>query len=119
IIFLICLSIGFYTILKNSEHRHTVINSMIITFILFIVLTVFVYIKPEWVNLNWGSTLVAALVILILSYLIPRLFGFKEKSGYYKILSIFSIFLFIIFVLYDTKLLLQKSKDCIFPNYPK
>jgi len=119
LLFILSLSINFYTILRYGKHKDTIVNTSIIVLVLFTCLTLIAHIKPEWVNLNLGSTLLIALFTGILVQLIPLFSGKPLNKFYKKILSGMFVFIFIMLILYDTKILRIKAASCTFPNYPK
>lgn len=118
LLFIITLSISMYGTLRYSRYTNVASNSAIIVTILFTILTIIAWIKPEWIGLNWGMFLSTALLIGILAWIIPLIVGINY-SVYYKILSAIFIVIFSTLILYDTKILKIKAENCVFPDYPK
>ncbi len=117
--FLISISMSLYTIWRYSEYRGTLTSTLIITFLLVAGLTIIAYAKPEWVKLSWGTALTGALLAGILAWLVPMLFtNPKKMTNYYKGLSAIFVFIFMMLILYDTKLLRIKAQQCTVPDYP-
>jgi FtsH-binding integral membrane protein len=120
LLFIISISVPLYTIWKYSSYSGIVTSSLIMTLILVAGLSIIAYTKPEWIKLSWGSTLTVILLVSIMAWLIPLFFekGIDMK-GYYKILSAIFVVIFMMLILYDTKLLKQKALLCTIPDYPK
>jgi len=120
LIFVIGLSVIFYNIWRYSVYRDVLNSTLIIVAILVIGLTAIVNYKPEWVKLSWGNALMIALLVGIFAWVIPLFFrGTTKMTNYYKMLSAIFVFIFMMLILYDTKLLRVKAETCSFPNYPK
>jgi FtsH-binding integral membrane protein len=115
--FIIAISISVYTIWRQTEYRHIVSSTLIITLLLTVGLIAVVHINPDWVKLSWGSTLTLALLVGLFAWIIPMLFF--NIANYYKLLSAVFVFIFMMLILYDTKLLRVKATECTIPNYPK
>jgi len=118
--FILSFSISVYTIWRYSEYRGIFTNSLIITFLLTAGLTIVAYVKPDWIKLSWGSVLTIALLIGLLAWIVPIFFAnVNEMRNYYKFLSAIFIFIFMMLILYDTKMLRIKAEQCTVPDYPK
>jgi len=119
IVFLLAMSVSLYVIWRYSSYRGILVSTLIIVFLLVAGLTAIAYIKPEWIKLSWGSTLTVALLAGVLAWIIPMFFGSgKDMSNYYKLLSAAFVFIFMMLILYDTKLLRIKAQQCTVPDYP-
>ncbi len=117
--FIISLSVSLYVIWRYSRYRGTLTSTLAIVFLLVAGLTIIAHLRPEWVNLGWGSTLTVALFAGILAWLIPMLFDTgRDMTNYYKGLSAIFVFIFMILILYDTKMLRVKARNCVVPDYP-
>ena len=119
LVFILSLSVSVYVIWRHSEYRGIFTSTVVITFLLVAGLTALAYLRPELINLSWGSTLTVALLAGILAWIIPMLFSdIAEMTNYYKFLSGIFVFIFMMLILYDTKLLRVKAEHCIVPDYP-
>jgi FtsH-binding integral membrane protein len=119
IVFLLAMSVSLYVIWRYSTYSGTLTSTLIIVFLLVAGLTSIAYIKPDLVQLSWGSTLIVALVAGILAWIVPMFFGdTRNMTNYYKILSAVFVFIFMMLILYDTKLLRVKAQQCTIPDYP-
>ena len=119
IVFLLAMSVSLYVIWRYSTYSGTLTSTLIIVFLLVAWLTSIAYIKPDLVQLSWGSTLIVALVAGILAWIVPMFFGdTRNMTNYYKILSAVFVFIFMMLILYDTKLLRVKAQQCTIPDYP-
>ena len=100
--------------LKNSNLFSQV---KLITAIVLTILTLFTFWKPELVSLSWGSTLLIILLGLILVQVIGFIFPSFYTSYTSYIVSYISLILFSFFMLWDTKLLIIKAKQCVKADY--
>ena len=89
----------------------------LMTITVMTILTLVTFWKPHLVSLSWGSTLLILLVGLILI----RLFGILLPQIYTSqvdyIVSYVSLVLFSFFMLWDTKFLMVKAKQCVNADY--
>lgn len=117
--FIIALSVSLYGVWRYSTYRGALTNTMLIVLLLVSGLTAVAYIKPDWIQLSWGSTLTIVLMSGILAWVVPLIFGNNVgMSTYCKLLSAGFVVLFSMLILYDTKLLRVKAEQCTYPNYP-
>lgn len=120
LVFLIAMSTFVYTIWRYTKYRGTLNTTIIATVLIFSLMTLIVFIKPDLVKLSWGSTLTILLLGVLLAWIIPMFFSWgKDMTTYYRFLAAFLIVIFSFLVLYDTKLLKERSKTCILPDYPR
>ena len=120
ITFIIAISVSIYKIWRVSEYRGVLTNTLIITLLLTIGLISVSHTRPDWVQLSWGSILTVALLAGLFAWIIPMIFAdITKMTIYYKFLSAIFVFIFMMFILYDTKLLRINAMNCIVPNYPK
>ena len=89
----------------------------LITALVMTILTVFTFWKPDLVSLGWGSTLFTILLGLILVRVIGFIFPSFYTSYTSYIVSYISLILFSFFMLWDTKLLIVKAKQCVNADY--
>lgn len=119
IVFLLAMSVSLYVIWRYSTLSGTLTSTLVIVFLMVAGLTMVAHAKPEWINLGWGSALTVALFAGILAWIVPMFFNKPQKmTKYYKVLSAVFVFIFMMLVLYDTKLLRVKAERCVIPDYP-
>lgn len=121
VIFILSLSVSMYVIWRYSTARGIFTSTLLITILLVAGLSLLAHLRPNLISLNWGTGLTVALLAGILAWVIPLLFGAK-MSNYYKFLSAGFVVIFMLLILYDTKLLRVKAALCAqtgIPDYPK
>ncbi len=117
--FIVSLSVSVYVIWRHSQYRGIFTSTVIIVLLLVAGLTTLARLRPDLIQLSWGSTLTVALLAGIFAWIIPMLF--TDSTGltnYYKFLSGVFVFIFMMLILYDTKMLRVKAEHCIVPDYP-
>lgn len=118
--FIVAISTSVYVIWRYSTYKGTLTSSLLIVLLLVAGLTVVAHVNPDWIQLGWGSTLTMALLAGILAWVVPLFLGKSQNlTAYYKVLSALFVFIFMVLILYDTKLLRVKAEQCTIPNYPK
>ena len=90
-------------------------QAKVITFGIMLSLTLLTFVFPNKIKLTWGATLVTLLLGLIIVQLVGLLYPFSSQSHYY--IAYFSLLLFSFFMLYDTKKLMVKAKNCVKADY--
>lgn len=117
--FIVTISISVYSIWRYTEYRGTLTSTLVIVVLLVSAMTAIAFIKPDWVKLSWGSALSVALLAGILAWVVPLFFSCaRNMTDYYKGLSAIFVFVFMMLILYDTKLLRVKAEMCTVPDYP-
>jgi len=100
-------------IMKPSLIGNNVVYSVIISFVLFIVLSFLANTFSDKISLGWEKYLIMALIglilVMIVSFFIPR------NQNFIYTISYITIGLFALFVMVDTKRIL--SVDCVDPDY--
>lgn len=120
VVFLLAISVSVYFIWRYTQYKGILESTLAMVFCIFVGLSLMVYFKPDWVQLSWGPALTWALFIGLLAWVIPMFFtNVNETSKYHRLLSGIFVFVFCLFILYDTKLLQEKAKSCVYPDYPK
>jgi len=89
----------------------------LITIAVMTILTLFTFWKPHLISISWGSTLLVLLIGLILIRLLGIAFPKLYTSQVDYILSYVSLVLFSFFMLWDTKFLMVKAKQCVNADY--
>lgn len=123
IIFLASIAYTLTPLVKILNRDKTLVKTLLSTFITLMLLSLFVYKYPEYVNLNMHSTLMVLLFSGIIVQLVNLIFNTQYSSTLNLILSYGFIVLFSLFILYDTKMLKIKAALChakgLSPNYPR
>ncbi len=102
-----------YPLAKYAPRIFT--ESKLITFVIMTILTAATFMFPQYIKLSWASALMTALLGLIVMRLIGMFIPFSSTMHYW--LSYIGLLLFSIFMLYDTKKLIVKAKQCIKADY--
>lgn len=110
--------ITLWPIYRITKATNTFQSTLATTFSLVAILTGIAFYNPNIISLKMGPILLVALISGILLSIFTRLLA-KRKTfwtmDYY--LSYAFIFLFSLFVLYDTKKLQLNAKKCVIPDY--
>ena len=123
--------LGFMIFPLMSISSNTVIfESLVLTMAIFVVMTLFSFFLYKYYKLSdsflrkMGLGLFITLITIILVEIFFILSGYPRQI--HRMISYFVIFLFIIFLLYDTTSMINRSKKCVenpksihYPNYPK
>lgn len=120
--FVLLLGLIFYPMYSSIPDKKIVISAIITTLSLVLVLSAFAYAKPEYISLSWGPVLLMLLIGVIIFELITLIImGFTKSynSMLLRGISYFVIFLFMGFILYDTKRLQINAKACVKADYIK
>lgn len=96
-------------LLSKSENTFKSVMLTLIGILVFFSLVAFI--KPEWISLSWGPVLLFMLIGVIIALLVHIIIN-KGKKRVPKALSFFIIGLFILFVMYDTKMIQVHAKNC-------
>ena len=110
--------ISMWPIYKITKATNTFQSTLATTFSLVSILTAIAFYNPNMISLKMGPILLVGLISGILLSIFTRLLA-KRKTflsvDYY--LSYIFVFLFSLFVLYDTKKLQMNAKKCVVPDY--
>lgn len=103
-----------------KSNKGVVTSAMITTLSIVVILSIIAYIKPEWISLSLGPVLLIGLIGVIIFELL-LLFVFRNQLSknpwIFRASSYFVIFLFMGFILYDTKRLQINAKECVKADY--
>ena len=119
LVFVLILGLIFYPLYLTSD-KGVVASAMFTTLCITVFLSVLAYLRPEWISLSLGPILLlglVAVIILELTLLIVFRNQLGEKSHIFRAISYFVIFLFMGFILYDTKRLQMNAKSCVKADY--
>ena len=120
--FVIFIGLIFYPMYSSIPDKKIIISALITTLSLVLVLSAFAYAKPEYISLSWGPVLLFLLIGVIIFELITLIImGYTNSynSMLLRGISYFVIFLFMGFILYDTKRLQINAKECVKADYIK
>ena len=107
------LSIVFYPSYYISRETNLFYSTLLTVGAMMSILTIIAFWKPEWISLSWGPVLVVALISAIVLHVLLLLSGQSwEKGGIAKWLAWGLVFLFSLFILYDTKRMQVLAKEC-------
>ena len=115
LIFILGAGFIFHPLYIVSRYTKTFISALLTVAILVVLITFFVFLKPELVSLKMGPVLFWLLLIGIVMEIVSR-FIIKDKEKKvtsYKLFSYFFIVLFTGYLLYDTRKLQENAKTCI------
>lgn len=115
LLLMITYAVLFFPLYKFKSGRNMV-SSMITTSLLLVVLSIIAFLKPELISLRLGPIL----FILLLGGIFFQLFTYFQKdktTTLYKGLNYFFIILFMVYILYDTKMLQLRANKCKNPDY--
>jgi len=119
LIFVLILGYIFYPMYIKSN-KGVVTSAMITTLSIVVILSIIAYVKPEWISLSMGPVLLIGLIGVIIFELL-LLFVFQNQLSknpwIFRASSYFVIFLFMGFILYDTKRLQINAKECVKADY--
>jgi len=93
--------------------NHLINSAFITTLVLVLALTAFAFFKPELIKLSWGPVLFFMLLGVIVLELLVLLFKGSKPTLMHKIISYLVICIFIGYLLYDTKMLQIRAKNCV------
>lgn len=118
--FIVFLALLLYPVYKELNQRkdNLLRNSLIITGITFVILSLIAFLRPQWFNPKYMWILVLALLIMIIVQLIVFFLIQNKTKTSRVIISGIILVIFFGFVLFDTRVLLDQSKSCTIPNYP-
>ena len=120
LIFVLGLSFIFYPMFHSFSDKTVIISAAFTTILLTIGLSVIAYVKPEWINLSIGPVLLLLLIggiVMELSLLIIYRKDYSNISNLFRFMSYFFIAVFMGYILYDTKMLQIRAKQCIKADY--
>ena len=125
LLFLVLISTGVYPYFKSEETKDIVENALLITGTIFVTMSSIAYSMPNFFEKSYNfmsSTLFVGLLVIILVELFNLLFNKDNDSllKTFRFTSYIVIFLFTLFVSYDTHRMIILKKMCTsLPNYPK
>lgn len=125
LLFLVLISTGVYPYFKSEETKDIVENALLITGSIFVIMSSIAYAIPKFFENSYNfmsTTLLVGLLVIIIVELFNLLFNRDPNSllKTFRFTSYIVIFLFTLFVSYDTHRMVMLKKMCTsLPNYPK
>lgn len=122
LVFILLIGLMFYPMYSSITDKKIIISAMMTTLGLVLVLSAIAYKKPEYISLSWGPILLFLLLgIIIFEVITLIIMGFTKtyNSMLLRGISYAVIFIFMGFILYDTKRLQLNAKSCVKADYIK
>jgi FtsH-binding integral membrane protein len=116
LLLMVSYAVLFFPVYKH-ENGKNMVSSMITTSILLLILSIIAFLKPELISLKIGPILFILLVAGIIFQIATYFCQNNKTTLLYKALSYFFIVLFMLYILYDTKMLLIRANNCKNPDY--
>ena len=111
-LFLMTISISLYPVYLLGKKKNINLPILITISSLFLGLSICAFYFPQMISPNWGSIIFFSLIGLIFFRLGVILTGCSTNSPIYKYTSYFAIILFCVFILYDTKFMVLRARNC-------
>jgi len=124
-LFLFLISIGIYPLFKSIETKDVVEDSILTTGTIFVTMSAIAYSMPSFFGKTYNfmtTSMIVSLFVIIIVELVNILFNRDPNSllRTFRFTSYILIFLFTLFVSYDTHQIISLKKMCTrLPNYPK
>lgn len=113
LIFALLLGIIAYPSYMKSKKENTTVSVMFSLIAILLFFTGIAFIKPEWISLSWGPTLIFILIGMIIAQVVFMIMNRNNPAVKRpKIFAYILIVLFIFFLLYDTKKIQVNAKNC-------
>jgi len=120
LVLILGLGLMFYPMYNSFTDKSVVLSAMLTTIMLTIGLSLVAYLKPELISFSLGpilSMLLLGVIIMELSLLVIYRNNYAKIKNIFRYTSYFVIFLFMGFILYDTKMLQIRAKKCVKADY--
>ena len=120
LVFVLGLSFIFYPMFHSFTDKTVIISAAFTTILLTIGLSIIAYVKPDWINLSVGPILFVLLlggIIMEITLLIIYRKDYKKINNLFRFMCYFFIAVFMGYILYDTKMLQIRAKQCVKADY--
>ena len=120
LLFILGIGTLVYPLYNSFNDKKIVLSAALTTILLTLVLSIIAFVKPEWISLSMGPILfflLLAIIIMEITMLIVYRNNYKNVRNIFRATSYFVIFLFMGFILYDTKMLQIRAKECVNADY--
>ena len=115
IIWIVFSGIMLYPMYVNNKSVFA--HAGITTGALLLVLSLIAFMKPDIIKDSWGVYLFMALLGLLIGRVVEIFTSIEHNSTYSKVLSYASIFIFSLYVMFDTKNIIVNADNCVNPDY--
>ena len=124
LMFVILISITFYPMFHSFKNKEIMVTTMLTTILLTVTLSMIAYWKPKMISFSLGPILFMLLlagIIFEISFLLMfgSQYGRGNKRNLFRIMSYLFIIIFMGYILYDTKMLQIRAKECVTADYIK
>ena len=122
--FVALLSVVFYPFFHSFKNKAIVVSTALTTILLTLFLSAIAYWKPDIISFSLGPILFMLLlagIIFEISFLIIYRYeyGHGKKRNLFRFMSYLFIAIFMGYILYDTKMLQIRAKECVVADYIK
>lgn len=108
--FVLAMSIILSPLFHMASYQGVLQSSLFTVIALFLVLSIFSFWKPDWIQLKWAPFLFIGLVALLLMRL--SFWIWTPSLGTYRMAAYIGILIFSAYVLYDTKRMMLRAQQC-------
>ena len=117
-LFIFLIGLLFYPLfIIYSKYKNHMMNTILTTILIFLVLSIVAFVKPELISFKLGPILFILLLTGIIFELLTLFFADKNRSMLLRGVSYFFIVVFMFYILYDTKRLQINAKNCVIADY--
>lgn len=113
--FILFMGYFFTFTFKQMSSKGILESTLITTFVIVFSLSFIAFWKPQLISLSWGPVLLMALLVGIILRITLMFLG-ESYSMYSLMLSYAMVFLFSLYILYDTKMIQVMAKRCSLNN---
>jgi FtsH-binding integral membrane protein len=120
LLFVLALGMIFYPMYNSFKEKSVVVSAILTTVILTVLLSLVAFLRPDLISFSLGPILLViliAVIIMELSMIIIYRKDYSKISKFYRAFCYFVILLFMGFILYDTKMLQIRAKECVNADY--
>lgn len=120
LLFVLGISLVFYPMYSIYEDKSVILSAAFTTIMLTLILSIVAYMRPEWISFKAGPILFMLLLgglIMEISLLVIYRKNYGKISNLLRFMSYFFILVFMGYILYDTKMLQIRAKECIKADY--
>ena len=111
LLFALAIGVTVYPSYLLSKSENTIMSVLFTLISILVFFSLVAFIRPDWISLSWGPVLMFMLIGVIIAFIIHLIMN-KGKKRIPKGFSFFIIGLFILFIMYDTKLIQVQAKIC-------
>ena len=115
LLLIILLGFVFYPLYNFTEDKNIILSAALTTILITVILSAVAFLKPESISFSLGPILLfmlIAVIIMEVSLLIIYRNDYSSITNILRGVSYLVIFIFVGFILYDTKMLQIRAKQC-------